>query len=226
MNRAAKPFLSVFIWKQISTALSFVHAPAGPNFGRGLPFPWGGLCGLLCFVAFATPSGARADACSDCRAEKRISCSNRCDSSPDRKQYDNCIKDCVIPLCDVKCKASPNPDNSFESPQEKCRSCLMKKLAEGCPDKCDRASPGYERCRKSCAKQRCAQQCSLPDAGFHDAPAPAKYACEQCKTSADMTCRASSACKPGHPGSIACQFHCVAEACKSICNEEAQELEQ
>ena len=171
-------------------------------------------------------SPVKADPCSDCRTQKRVTCSSKCDSAPDRIQYDKCVKDCVNPACAPKCVPGSEGGETLESAEEVCRSCLMKKLAEGCPDRCDRASPRYESCRKTCAKQRCAKQCSLPDAGFHNAPPPPKYACEQCKASAELTCRASQSCRPGEPGSVACEFHCVAQTCKKVCDEESEQLEQ
>ncbi len=167
---------------------------------------------------------AKADACSDCQTQKRISCSTKCDNAPDRTTYDGCVQACVKPACQKKCQGtSYSTSNSLDSAQEKCQKCLNRILAEGCPDICDRASPHYEKCRKSCAKQKCANQCTLPDAGFSKSAPRPKYACDQCKVSADPYCR--STCGSGEPGSEACTFHCIAETCKQSCSEEFDGLE-
>lgn len=182
------------------------------------------LLNLILLLTYST--SAMADACSDCQTQKRVSCSSKCDSAPDRLQYDKCVKECVQPACQAKCAVGPGETRiSSEVSEESCRSCLNKRLAEGCPDRCEKGSPSYDRCRKTCAKQRCAQQCALPDAGFQKrAPLP-KYACEQCKMNAELVCKGSTACGQGEPGSIACQFHCVAKTCEKVCNEEAAEME-
>ena len=183
--------------------------------------------GLLVFAGLSLASAARADSCTDCQTQKRVTCSTKCDSAPDRLQYDKCVKECVVPACAPKCAKTPGENRtSLEVSEESCRACLNQQLAGGCYDKCDRMSPLYDRCRKTCAKQKCSRQCALPDAGFENRPPRPKYACQQCKMSAELTCRGNMACGQGEPGSVACQFHCVAKTCEKICDEEAADLEE
>lgn len=183
---------------------------------------------LLFLGTFVRATDAQADQCSQCQTDKKITCSNRCENSTDRIQYDSCVSNCLTRSCSKQCRTVRTDDGKRpgNTPQNSCQTCLYKQLQLGCTDKCDMTSPRYDHCRKSCAKQKCTKECSLPDAGFETNPPLPKHACDQCKVSAEYACRANPSCRPGEPGAIACQFHCVAKTCEQVCSQEQIDQEE
>ena len=191
---------------------------------------------LLLLAGMSAASHAHAQVpgqCRQCQTNSSSSCASSCKrKTPVKHQQRACYEACLRRVCGGICRAEKKrqkeiseaggsrPESAaadFYSSSETCEQCQERNFAGPCVEICaNTAVPS--RCKKSCAKRRCAKNCQLPAAGREKQKVePSKKDCLACENSAAQRCDDPCGDK-SRPGYKSCVVSCISQRCLKTCN--------